>query len=59
MSALEKKKFMDSALSWLRANEDNVGDIDDFTVQALADIAGISLPRTTYSSGDKEAKPSR
>jgi hypothetical protein len=55
MSALEKEKFIDSDLSWLRVNKDNIGDMDDFTVQALVDIAGISLPLTTYSSGDKEA----
>jgi hypothetical protein len=46
---------MYNTLSWLRANEDNFGDMDDFTVQALVYIAAISLPRTTYSSGDKEA----
>jgi hypothetical protein len=40
---------MDDALNWLRANSVNPDDIDDATLAALTNLAGVPMPGARLS----------
>ncbi len=44
LTSEKKKKALGDAVDWLRNNKPGLDDVDDPTLQALANLAGVPLP---------------
>ena len=49
----KKQKALDDALDWLRNNNVSAEDLDDPTLQALANISGMPMPSRTNTSSKR------
>ena len=55
-SPKDKKKFVDSALDWLRNNETDVSNLDDPGMESLFSLAGVDPSKPGSLPKDRRQK---
>merc|ERR1712183_1173596 len=54
VSPADKAKALDDALEWLRKNEPDVGKVDKPTLDAVAKLAGVPVPKKLTAEGKEK-----